>query len=508
MQTEERHARSNNRAKFMHTYITIELTNSEGEKSMKAIEILSKDQRYLLHLESLELLKRVGVRIPIMETLKLMEDVGCVVDYKEQIVKLPPYLVEECVRKVPHRVTLYGRDKKYKLKVGGDNVYFGTAGFATRMLDLKTGKDRPMTKYDLIELTKLADALDNVQFYTAIGQPLDVPLKISDRYQWAISLENTRKHVMCHATGKEAAKDAIKMASIVTGGEEELRKTPITTFVYCLSSPLAYEKEYTEAMIEMCKFGLPLYISSGPMAGVSSPVTLSGTLIVNNAELLSAVVLTRLINPEAPMIYASWARPTDMRTGRAVWGPENCLLRIASSQLARYYNIPCSCGGILSDSKVPDAQAGYEKALTALIPALAKTNLIKGMGLLDGENAASLEQLVIDNEIVGMISRILRGVEITDETLAADLILKVGCLGSFLTEKHTLKHYKDELWIPKLSDRLKLDAWKIAGAKTTLERAKDIAMKTLREHEVPPLSKDIHTGLWKLVEKAERKIKG
>ncbi|NIN52725.1 MAG: hypothetical protein GTN80_06125 [Nitrososphaeria archaeon] len=468
---------------------------------------MSTNQLYLIHLASLELLEEVGVQIPIEEALKLCHEAGAEVDFNNQVVKMPSYLVEECIRKSPHRVTLYGRNAKYKLSVGDDKVYFGTVGIGTRILDPQTNEYKTLTSEHLAEMTRLADALENVDFYMIMGTPMDVPFEVGDRYQWMISFENTSKHVICQALDEKSTRDAIKMGSIVAGGEEELRKAPIMTFVICIPSPLFHDKGVSKALLEAARFGIPTLVESGPMAGATSPVTLAGTLAQNNAEVLSSLVLTKLVNPKSPMIYASWARSMDMKTCSAVFGsPEFALLQMCSTQLARYYNLPCSGGGLLCDAKISDAQAGYEKMLSALLPALGGRHLISGMGLVASETVPSYEQLVLDNEMVGMIKRVLRGVDFNDETLALDVIKKVGIAGNFMAEKHSLQHFSEELWMPKVTDRHVLDGWLKRGGMDVRQRAREVAISKLEEYEHTPLPKDVSNKIKKIVREAEKNL--
>jgi len=469
------------------------------------LKVLSDDELYSIHLRSVEVLEEVGVKIPSETALKLFDEVGAEVDYKNQIVRIPQYLIEECIRKTPHKVTLYGRKPNYKLVLEKGKVYFGTVGFATRIMDLETGEYRPLLQEDLAQITKIADAMENVDFQLIMGQPMDVPMEVSDLYQILIALQNTSKHRSGQALDREKAKIAIKMASLAAGGEEELKKKPIITLIICLNSPLYYDENLMEALIEASRFGLPVWSESGPMAGANAPVTLAGTIVLNNAEVLGALVLSKLVNPNSPFIYGSWARSIDMKSGSVVFGgPEFPLLKICTVQLAEYYKVPCGAGGVLCDSKTCDAQAGYEKMVTALIPALAGLNLVTGIGLVASESIASPQQIVIDDEICGIIKRLLEGVYVDEEALALDVIKEVGMEGNFISHKHTIKYALREHWLPKLSDRRSPDVWIEAGKKTAIERAKEIAKKVLETHQPEPLPKDIVEEMKKLVEELKK----
>jgi len=418
---------------------------------MRPVNLLSKKDMDAIHLASLDVLQEVGIVVPSEEVLRKLDEVGAEVDYGKQHVRIPHNIAEEAIRKTPHRFSIYYRDLKTRKILGGDKTHFGTVGFATNFYDVASRTYRRTTTQDLANATRIADALENVDFYMCMGSPMDVPHEIVDRYMWMLSFENTRKPVINEAMRKEGAVDAIEMASTIAGGMEAL----------------------------------------------------AGTLTLNMAEFISALVISRSINSKAPIIIGSWARAMDVRSASAVLGgPEFALLHAAVAQMAHYYEIPSAGGGILSDSKSLDAQMGYEKALTGIIPAFAGLNLICGMGLIASENTMSPEGLVIDNEIVSMAKKIITGIEVTDETVALDLIKKVGPGGSFITERHTLEHFKKEIWIPKITDRTFPDAWVKAGARDLWVKAKEEVEKILKEYEVPQLSNDIKAKIMEIAERA------
>jgi len=474
---------------------------------MTSLNLLSKRDMYAIHLASLDILQEVGVIVPSEEVLRKFDEVGAEVDYKNQQVRIPQYITEEAIRKTPHRFSVYHRDLKTRKILGGDETHFGTVGFATNLYDAGSRTYRRVTTQDLANATKIADALENVEFYMCMGSPMDVPHEIVDRYMWMSAFENTRKPVINEAMRKEGAIDAIEMASTIVGGIEELKRKPIMIMLISITSPFTYDRATLETFIEACKLGIPTFVNSGPMAGATSPVTLAGTLTLNMAEFISALVISRLINSRAPIIIGSWARAMDVREASAVLGgPEFALLHAAVAQMSHYYEIPSAGGGILSDSKALDAQMGYEKALTGIIPALAGLNLICGMGLIASENTMSLEGLVIDNEIIGIVKKIISGIEITDETVALDLIKKVGPKGSFITERHTLEHFKKEIFIPKITDRTFPDIWVKAGARDLWVKARKEAEKILKEHEATPISKDIKTKMMEITKKARGRV--
>jgi trimethylamine--corrinoid protein Co-methyltransferase len=237
---------------------------------MPSLNLLSKRQKYAVHLTSLDILQEVGVIVPYEEALKKLEEAGAEVDYKSQRVLIPQYLAEEAIQKTPRRFNVYHRDLKTKKTLGGNETHFSTVGFATNFFDVMSRSYRRVTVQDLANATKIADALENVELQMCMGSPMDVPHEIVDRYMWATAFENTSKPIINEAMRKEGALDSIEMASAIVGGLEELRKKPIMLLLISITSPLTYDRATLEAFMEACKLGIPVFVNSGPMAGATS----------------------------------------------------------------------------------------------------------------------------------------------------------------------------------------------------------------------------------------------
>ena len=318
-----------------------------------------------------------------------------------------------------------------------------------------------------------------------------------------VKLQNTTKHCFTGALGEDGARDVIRMASLVAGSESELEKNPLFSFILCTVSPLTHDARNTETAMELARHKAPIIFACESICGGTAPVTLGGTLVLQNAEVLSANVIAQLTNPGTPVIYGAVSSPMDMRNGSIVMGvPEVALLGVAVTQLAQYYGIPLYSMAGISDSKIPDAQAAYEKSLQQVLVGLTGGNLIhNAAGMLDKMITGSLEQMVIDDEIIGMVKRIMRGIEINTDTLATDIIDKVGPGGNFLGEKHTRKYYQSEHDLSTLSDRLTREAWEKKGSKDVVQRAKEAVKRRLEIHKVEPLDLEIREMLEKIVTK-------
>jgi trimethylamine--corrinoid protein Co-methyltransferase len=389
-------------------------------------------------------------------------------------------------------VRLYDRRGNDPLVIGGDNVYFGAVGIATNVLDFTTGDFRSALEQDFIDIVKLGDVLDRPHYQWPYATPTDIPAKIVDMVETKQLLLNTTKHFVAEAQNAENCRKSFEMCAEIAGGMDKFLERPFMTMQVTLTSPLHFRKDAGELIIETAKLGAPIFIESGPMAGGTGPATMAGTLICANAELLSTFVLAKAVNPAVPLIYASWARLLDMRGATCSHGgPEFAMLRMGTTQLAKYYGLPCGGGSILGDSKSIDIQLGMEKMGTALPPALAGTNMCCGMGLFADENAISMEALIIDNEITGWIEHLMKGMKITNESCGLGIFKEVGPGGDFVRSKHTLENYKLESFMPKIMDRGYLSIEKDPYAKNMRKRVKDIYPKLMQNYKAPQIPEDI-----------------
>ena len=475
--------------------------------SGKVLEVLSRDQIYEIHQATLEVLERTGVVIMEDEALRILEEAGAVVDYKKQHAKIPRHLVEEAIKKTPSGFTLYGSNGKYRLELKGFNTYIGQP-FGLFIVDLD-GKRRYPTPKDAADLYRLTDAMENLDLAGSVSVP---EWESTDRFVAAV--ENSEKVPDVNPQADQA-EELITLGSVLRGSFEELMKKPITWLLvktkdlrkkpswwYHVNpfSPLAIKKAEARGLLIWARCGLPIHIGPEVHAGTTGPATLAGTLVQQNAENLSGVTLAQLAaDPKhrPPILYASISGITDMRTGSAVLGTaETALIQVASAQIARYYNMPCRGIGGITDSKTSDIQAGYESAVTLLMAALARINYINySAGSVEGILTVSFEKVVLDNDLIGMIKRILRGITVDEETLAVDVINDVGPRGHYLAHPHTRKYHKKEFYYPILFNRETYEAWVRSGAKDIREAARERARKILKEHQPEPLDKDLKREL-------------
>ncbi|GAB6146916.1 trimethylamine methyltransferase family protein [Desulfocicer niacini] len=458
--------------------------------------ILSDREMFDIDQASRALLWEVGTLAENDEAMDYFEKAGAVVDRTKKLVRIPNHVINETLAKCASSVRLYDRKGGEPLIIGGDRVYYGTVGIATNVLDFETNEYRQVICDDLRDIVRLSDVLDPPDFILVPATPTDVPSETVDLIETKILLTNTSKHFIAEAQNRKNCLKNIEMAVEFAGSLEALQEKPFFSTLVTLSSPLHFRNDGVELIVECAKHGLPLFIESGPMCGGTSPATLASTIVTANAELLSSFVLAKAVNPAVPLIYASWARILDMRAATCSHGgPEFGMLRIGTSQMAKYYGLPCGGGGILADTKSIDVQLGMEKLGTGLLPALANTNMIVGMGLFADENAISLETLVIDNEIAQWIKRVKRGIEVNDESLDLSIFKEVGPGGDFVRTKHTRNNFKKEMFLPNVMDRGFLALDKDPEAKSMRKRARNFFYKAMESYIPPKLPENINEKL-------------
>ncbi len=463
---------------------------------MNTLRILSEEEIKKLHLASLEVLDTVGLKIEHEKARRMLEEAGAKVNHQTMLVHFPPNLVEESVKKAPQKVIFAARNPKYDvvLEPGGDTFCRPTVG-SEGYVDLETGKYRHVQLSDCREWAILVDALENIS-YCAAPYPADPPLDDGgDIHVLRTVLENTEKHVHAYVGKNEAKsmKNMIEMAVAVVGSEEELKKRPIFNTMLGALSPLEYEDYMIDLLLVSGKYGIPAEIATMPIAGGTAPVTVAGTLLLSHVELLAGIAIAEIANPGAPVVYRPIPLTLDMSTGVALEAtPENAFMAAAGAQLMREtYGIPTNMMGQVTDSLITDEQSMIERVFNTLLPTLVGANIVSGAGGLEHVYTVDPVQLVIDDDIVGMTKRMLRGIEINDGTLGLEALARVGPGGNFLSDDHTLKYFKSEYYRPRIFNRGTREIWQSQGANDLNENARQRAKTILREHKPAPLPDDV-----------------
>ena len=455
-----------------------------------ALSVLSREEIESIDAATIQVLEGIGVNVREPRALRLLAGAGASRDGATERIRIPESLVREAIRSTPKSWTWHARDPAKSFRVGeGGRTRLGPGSACTKVIDYPSGVAREPTPSDGDRLVGLLDALEFVDLaYTPVsyGAAEDHP-----RYREVATLvrdlQNTSKVLVGPTYDGVVSKDGLEIAKLLVGGEDELRKKP-TMAGYCDPiSPLTHDRMMTEALVEYAALGQPVFIMCLALAGASSPVSLAGTLVQQNAEILSGLVIAHLVNPKAPVIYGCVSGTMDMKAGSAaVGGPEFGLLSAAAIQIAHSYGLPCSAGA-QSDAKVHDAQASFEKGASLLASMLAGADFVDLFyGSFEGFNATSPEQVVIDHEIAGYVHRYARGIEVDPGHLSVERIADVGPGGSFLKNagalRDTMDRMKDEWYLPTLFDR-RADAGNDADSQGRLLRnAHDAVTRILREH--------------------------
>jgi trimethylamine--corrinoid protein Co-methyltransferase len=419
------------------------------------------------------ILEHIGIRILDGHVLSRLEDAGAQVDHDTQRVRFEGYWLDQVINRAPSSFVLYSRDGKNDLHLGEGNVYFGNGGRVFRVLDMATGGYRLTKLMDVGNTASLVHNLDNLRFYIIACQAHDIKPVNYHLLDFFYALNHTTKHVMGGCTDLHGAEQLWKLASIIAGGEDKIREKPFVSVITNTVSTLTIEANTLEILEFCANRGIPVTCAPAPIAGATSPATLAGTLSQLHAEALAGIALVQVLAPGAKVLYGAVPTIMDLRKMDFTLGSvEMAMMNASAVQLAKLYNLPIYASAGVTEAKRPDIQAGFEKTVSSLTVAMTGADYIHlAAGMLDSANSISYEQYVIDNEIIGMISRILSGIKVNEDVMAFDVIERVGPGGNFVTEDHTIDHMKDEFFYPNLSVRCNFDVWEERGKQNMLSQA-------------------------------------
>ncbi len=447
-----------------------------------------------IHQTSMQVLNEVGFEVQAQEAFELFEKTDAQIDYDNRIVRLKESTIKDIISTVPPQVTLYGREDKYNATLGAGNVYYGTGGTALNILDYdeNNGQQRSADLNDLIEVIRLVDKLKNVHVMLLPTYPNEINVDNVDVNRFFAGLMYTKKHIMGGIYTSKGIDDVISIAEEIAGGAEALRERPFISMIACGISPLRLDSKYGAFTIQLARQGIPTAVPVEPLCGATAPVTLAGTLVIQNCDGLVNMMLTQLANPGAPAIYGSVATSVSMQDIGYLGGPvESGMINAATAQLARYYGFPYYSTAGISDSKTLDTQCGYETAINNLLVATAGGDFIHdAAGLMEFATTVSKEKLVIDNEILGLIDRAVKGIQVNSKTLAFDVIKEAGPGGNFIAQRHTRKHMYREHVTTQLTNRDRRDAWEQAGKKAMPAVAHEMVTDILSEKPTHYIEKE------------------
>jgi len=467
-------------------------------------EVLSVEEIKKIDETTKEILEEVGVKVCSIDVLKIYEKAGCKVNYEKEIVKIPSKITERCLESAPSEFKLYNREADDFLEFGKNLGYCASGHNAIFIFDDAKMDRRPISKEEVGTFAKISDYLPNVHIVGIQAMPQDVQPKASILHALDAALNNTTKHIYFSPENVVETKALLEMLRTVSA-EKELLKYPIATCQLSPISTLTWSGGTAEAIVEVANSGVPICFLPMPYCGVSGPITLAGALTVHNIEAISAIVLAQIVNEGCPVIYgAAWTN-FDMGTGAVLIAtPESCLLSIAQAQMTKYYGIPSHCTAFETDSNIYDEQNGFEKIFNTIATLQSGINLIVNAGMFSSGMTVSYEQLIVDHEMVSFVYRYLKGIEVNNETIAKDIIKKVGHGKDFLGEEHTIKYLRSGEHVSyKVSNRNVYDNWKKSGKPTINDNAKKIANEIITEHKPKLLPRTKQEKLKEIISKFE-----
>ena len=448
--------------------------------------LLSESQIQDLHLAALEVLRHTGIRFHHQEALDMLKAAGAFVS-DGNLAKFPAALVEEAIASAPGRIILCDREGEAAVWLEGTKVWFGTGSDCLNLLDPETGEHRKFTQVDLVNGYRLCDALSNIHFVMSIGMPVDVDPDVAYDVQMALMLEHTTKPLVFVTNDRASCQRAIDMAAAVAGGLAALIEQQHILLYSEPSSPLQQSETAVDKLLLMAEHRLPIVHSPAPLMGGTGPITMASGLAMALAEIQSSLVVHQLRNPGAPFVVGCGLHHMDMKSAQICYGsPEFQLTKAAVAQLGRWYGLPTWGYAGCTDAKVLDEQAAVEAMLSVLMAKLSGANLIHDVGYVESGLTASLEMIVLTDELVTLADNLMKGIEISDETLMLDEIHEVGPGGHFMDTDQTLKRFRD-FWYPSLLDRGRREQWVEAGGTTLGQRLNARVKEILKEHQPTPL---------------------
>ncbi|MBU1344729.1 MAG: trimethylamine methyltransferase family protein [Proteobacteria bacterium] len=462
---------------------------------MGFFEYFSKSQLEQIHEATLTIMETTGLVFAYAPARDVFARAGCKIDGHR--VFFPKKLVEEQIKKAPAQFTLYARNPEKNVVIGGDHIAFMPCYGAPFVNDMDKGR-RQGTLEDFNNFAKLACKIPYMDITGGMmTEPNDIPIAHRNAERINSSMIFSDKPFMGAGTGAKDAEQTIEMASIVFGSREQMAEKPPFVSILCSLTPLGYDDKMCGGIMAYAKAGMPQLISSLTIAGATGPVTMEGTLVVQNAEILAGIALTQLVREGTPVIFAGSSSAAAMRYGTlSIGAPEMAVNTAATAQMGRFYNLPVRGGGALTDSKTVDSQAAYESMMSMMMATMSGINFVlHSAGILEGYITASYEKFIIDSEICGMCRRIKRGEDITTEKLALDVIRQVGPGGEYLTNLHTFKHFKQELYAPILEERDNFSSWTTKGSLTMEQRANAKYKELLNTYEEPDMDKAVRKDL-------------
>jgi len=468
------------------------------------LEVLTTEEVRKIHDATLWIIENVGVRFPSKRALEIWEANGATVDHERKIVRTKPQLIEDALKKCPPAYILAARDPGQDCALDGNHVYLGTDGCGVEVIDIETRQKRTSQLSDVRDISRVADATEEVGFHWVPVSAQDTPVESRGLHEIKTIWENSTKHVQTESIyNVNEAKAAIEMAALVAGGRDKLRERPVLSLMQCTAPPLGHDGGSLDAALLAAEVGIPTGFMTMASCLTTGPATLAGNLAVGNAEVIAATAMLQLAYPGAPVFYAAAQTASDLRTGAYTGGgPEDFLFGAATNVLSDFYNIPLSMGAFATGAKEPNWQAGLEGAMSSFMASVVMSDMLLGCGFLHGSRIWSYAEMMMDCEIFSIMHKMMKGIVVDEETLALETIANVGPGGHFLAQKHTRNHMRD-LFLPQFLDRRPYSEWEIKK-----DDARDWALakakKILKEHQPDPLDEKISQEFDRIIKSVEK----
>ena len=470
------------------------------------VRMLSDEQIQAIHHTSLDILSRTGIVMKNEAGRQLLLDAGAWESNGR--IKIPEHLLMEAIASAPSRIPMYNRLGELTMPLEAGKVFFGSGSDCPFTVDLETGERRKATAKDVQRIAHLCDGLDQMDFIMSMGTPSDVPTMDHYLHSFVGMIRGSVKPNVYTAKDRADMEDIYCIACAVTGGETALREKPFLLHYAEPISPLLYNDESVDKLLFCAEKGIPVTYVPSPNTGGGGPITLAGALALGNAECLAGLVLTQLVRRGTPFLYGLNTSALDMRSAIVSYGaPEWPLGMAAWTDIARTYDLPVWGAAGATDSKVVDAQAGIEAAISIMSAFLTRCNLVHDVGYIEYGTTSSMEMLVIADEIIRDVRYIMGGVEVSERTLAREVIHRAEPGSGFLADDHTLDNWKWAQWRPALIDRTRYDRWVKKGRKDMTTRANERARQMLAEHEIPPLPEGVEEAISEVLKEREAKQK-
>ncbi len=470
------------------------------------LQVLSQDEQAQVHECTLRVLAKTGVQVDTARGRRFLKEAGAEVDENTNMVRFPRALVEESLRLAPKTFTLGARRPGWDLQMNGGDCVLLMDGEATSVLDRTTGERRAGTSNDWLEATRLIDAIDEIGIYwSMIEQHPREETAASLIPYWRAIFRNFSKHVQDVIAAPEQAPWLLEVMQVIFGDRETIRRQHPLSFLLCPQSPLIIDETYTDAYLALLGWDIPVAVMPMPLMGGTAPGSLIATTVLGNCETLAMLCLLQAAAPGTPFIYAPVLAIMDPRTGRYGGGAiEQGLLGAAATEMARYYGLPVEASGMGTDHHVPSIQAGYERALTGLLPTLAWPDILVAPGLLGGAMILSFEQLLIDVEVFKMCKQVRRGILTDKEKWLEELIDRIGPGGHFLLEDSTVANIRGGEWhLSRLGAHDTFEDWEMAGKPTLLEEARQKVEHILATHQPLPFDDEVERELDRIQKRAQ-----